>query len=261
LPAVLNGNGESFKQTHNAQYPFGFGEKLYYKMNYSIFTVGKAEIHVNPIKYHISDRVCYKIDIYGRTAGAGAIVSRVNDQWGSLIDTTNLLPVQSYRYIEEGKFRRKEFVDFDHDQKKINVRVINNETGRMDDPLIYEYREPTMLDLISGYAFLRTIDFKRYQTGDTIKVNGFFEDKIYNFKILYQGTEYVQTKLGKINSYKLVPVMPNNKLFAGENSITAWFAADESRIPVRVEANMFIGRAGCEITGFEGTKINPDFID
>jgi hypothetical protein len=75
------------------------------------------------------------------------------------------------------------------------------------------------------------------------------------------GTEFIDTKLGKIKTFKLVPVMPDNKLFAGENSITAWFAADESRIPVRVEADMFIGRAGCEITGFEGTKINPDFFD
>ncbi|MBR9999619.1 MAG: DUF3108 domain-containing protein [Cyclobacteriaceae bacterium] len=260
-PIVLNGNGEGIKQTHNSEYPFVLGEKLYYRMNYSIFTVGKAEIHVNPIKYYIYDRVCYKIDVYGRTAGAGAIVSRVNDHWGSLIDTTDLLPVKSWRYIEEGKFRKKEFVDFNHDEKKINVRVINNKTGRLNEPLIYDFNEASMLDMISGYAFLRTINFKQYQTGDTIKLNGFFEDKIYKFNILYMGTEFVDTKLGKIETFKLIPVMPDNKLFAGENSITAWFAADESRIPVRIEANMFIGRAGCEITGYEGTKMDPNFID
>jgi len=67
--------------------------------------------------------------------------------------------------------------------------------------------------------------------------------------------------LGEIQAFKLVPVMPDNKLFAGENSITAWFAADASRIPLRVEANMFIGRAGCEITGYEGMRSDPPFVD
>jgi hypothetical protein len=75
------------------------------------------------------------------------------------------------------------------------------------------------------------------------------------------GKEFVDTKLGEIEAFKLVPVMPDNKLFAGENSITAWFATDESRIPIRVEAHMFIGRAGCEITGFEGVKVNPHFVE
>ncbi len=261
IPFLLNGNGEETLQKNTPEYPFILGEKLYYKMNYSIFTVGKAEIHVNPIKYYIYDKVCYKIDVYGRTAGAAAIVSRVNDQWGGLVDSEDLLPIKSWRYIEEGRFRKKEYVDYNHEEKIINVRVINNETGRLKEPETYEFKDQNMLDLISGYTFLRTVDFYQYIVGDTIKLNGFFEDKVYKFNILYMGTESIKTKLGEIQAFKLVPVMPDNKLFAGENSITAWFAADESRIPLRVEANMFIGRAGCEIIGYEGMKSDPPFID
>jgi hypothetical protein len=245
----------------DSEYPFILGEKLFYKMKYSIFTVGKAEIHVNPIKYYISDKVCYKIDVYGRTAGAAAIVSRVNDHWGALVDTSDLLPVKSWRYIEEGKFRKKEFVDYNHEEGIIDVRIVNNETGKLKEPVIYEFEESNMLDLISGYAFLRTIEFEKYYLGDTIKMNGFFEDQFYKFNILYMGKEVIDTRLGEIETYKLVPIMPDNKLFAGENSISAWFAADDSRIPVRIEANMFIGRAGCEITGFEGMKMDPRFVD
>jgi hypothetical protein len=260
-PILLNGNAKNHHQTALSEYPFKLGEKLFYKMKYSIFTVGKAEIHVNPIRYYISDKVCYKIDVFGRTAGAAAIVSRVNDQWGALIDTSDLLPIKSWRYIEEGKFRKKEFVDYNHDDGIIDVRIVNNETGKLKEPVIYEFEEQNMLDLISGYAFLRTIEFEQYYVGDTIRLNGFFEDKFYKFNILYMGREIIDTKLGEIETYKLVPIMPDNKLFAGENSITAWFAADESRIPVRIEANMFIGRAGCEITGYEGMKMDPRFVN
>jgi hypothetical protein len=241
--------------------PFTPGEKLYFRMNYSIFTVGRAEILVNPIKYYIEDKTYYKIDIYGRTAGAGAIVSTVNDNWGALLDTDNLLPLKAWRNIEEGRFRKKEYVNYDHQEGIVNVRVVNNETGRLKEPEIYEFEDPYTLDLISGYMYLRTINFVGLNLNDTLVMKGFFEDQFYDFKILYKGIETIDTKLGEIDAFKLVPVMPDNKIFAGENSITAWFAADESRIPLKVVADMFIGRAGCEITGFEGMKKKPEFQD
>lgn len=243
------------------KYPFTPGERLYYKMNYSIFTIGKAEIQINPYQYTIASEPCYKIEIFGRTAGAGAIVSTVNDTWGAYLKKDDLLPLITWRDLEEGRYKRKEYVDYDHKNKKIKVKAVNNSTGRYEGPKIYDYDAPAMMDLISGYAFLRTVDFNRFHLGDTIRINGFLEDKFYNFKILYEGTEEIKTKLGLIKAYKLVPVMPNNKLFAGENSITAWFAADKSRIPVKVIANMFIGKAGCEITGYEGMKEQPEFVE
>ena len=62
-------------------------------------------------------------------------------------------------------------------------------------------------------------------------------------------------------AHKLVPVMPNNSIFAGENSITAWISADEAKVPLMIHAKMFIGNASCEITGFDGLKKRPIFIE
>ncbi len=245
----------------NNVYPFDLGEKLYYKMNYSIFTVGKAEVRIYPVEYTISQTDCYKIDIYGETAGAGRLVSRVNDNFGAYINKDNLLPLKSWRILEEGRYRLKEYSDFDQENGEVNVRKINNETGKMEEPKVYEFSEPYMLDLISGFAFLRTLDFTENKTGDTLTFNGFLEDTFYKLKVLYMGREEVKTKLGKIQAHKLVPIMPDNKLFAGENSITFWIATDASRVPLKVEARMFIGRAGVEITGFEGMKYSPKFVE
>ena len=242
-------------------YPFDLGEKLYYKMNYSFFTVGKAEVRIYPVEYTISQTDCYKIDVYGQTAGAGKLVSRVNDNFGAYIDKDNLLPLKSWRILEEGKYRLKEYSDFDQINREVKVRKINNETGRMEEAKVYEFNEPHMLDLISGFAYLRTINFGNKSEGDTLIFNGFLEDTFYKLKVLYMGTEEVKTKLGKIQAHKLVPIMPDNKLFAGENSITAWIASDASKVPLKVEAKMFIGKAGVEITGFEGMKYSPKFVE
>ena len=256
-PASRNDPSDEIKQS----YPFIMGEKIYYKMNYSIFTIGKAEIRIYPVEYTISQTDCYKIDVYGQTAGAGKLVSRVNDNFGAYIDIENLLPLKSWRILEEGKYRLKEYVDFYHDSGILNVRKVNNETGRLEEPKVYEFNDPKMLDLISGFANLRIIDFSEVNQGDTIKFNGFLEDTFYKIDVLYMGDEEIKTKLGTINAHKLVPIMPDNKLFAGRNSITAWIATDDSKTPLKIEAKMFIGKAGVEITGFEGMKYSPKFVN
>ena len=263
LLIFLGGNRppDEVKTLDISHYPFQPGEKLSYKMNYSIFTIGKAEISINPIVYRVSGKKYYRVDVNGKTAGAAQLVSTVNDNWGALLDTLNLLPVQSWRNIEEGRYRRREYVDYDHQKREINVRVLDNQTGRYKQPKTYKYKITPMRDLLSGYMFLRMVDFTNLSTGDTISVEGFFEDTFYHFNILYEGIEKIKTKLGYIRAHKLVPVMPDNKIFAGENSITAWFSDDKAQIPLKIEARMFIGKAGCEITGLDHTRFTPSFTE
>ncbi len=73
---------------------------------------------------------------------------------------------------------------------------------------------------------------------------------------MYHGKKTIKTKLGKIRTLMFKPIMPKNKIFDGENSITAYFSDDKNRIPVKIDAQMFIGSAGVELTGFSGLR-NP----
>jgi hypothetical protein len=244
-----------------SDYPFTPGETISYRMNYSIFTVGKAEIIINPIMYKVADKKYYRVDVNGRTAGAAELVSTVNDNWGALLDTVNLLPLRSWRNLEEGRYRRKEYVDYDHTTGKLKVRVFDNTTGTYSIPKEYKFKHSQIRDLLSGYLLLRIVDYKSLNTGDTINVTGFLEDTFYNFNILFMGKEEIDTKLGSIMAYKLVPVMPDNQLFAGENSITALFSADHLQIPLKIEAKMFIGHVGCEIIRLQGAKGYPEFTE
>jgi hypothetical protein len=114
--------------------------------------------------------------------------------------------------------------------------------------------------MLSGYLLLRTLDFSKMHIGDTISVKGFFEDSFYHMKILYKGKEVIRSKVGKIRTIVLVPVMPSNKMFDGENSVTAWFSDDKNRIPVRISAEMFVGSAGVELTNYSGLKSKLNLV-
>jgi Protein of unknown function (DUF3108) len=208
------------------------GEKLEYRMYLGIFTVGKGTTTVDKELHSRNEKQCFKVDAYMETSGMATWISKVNDNWGAYIDANEIIT---------------------HGLDKAYVQVADKTTGKLGEPK--EYATPdNVRDIVAGFMYLRIIDFSKHKLRDTITVSGFFEDTSYKFKILYFGTETVSTGLGKFPCHKLVPIMPKNSLFRGENSVTAWISADGNQIPVKVDAKMFVGHAGTELTSFRGLR-------
>lgn len=253
LSAFTSGQNEIYPPVRNNS--FTKGEVLEYKMSYGIFNIGKGSTVIHQNYHKMNNRDCFKVDVYGRTTGMVDWVADVNDQWGAYIDTVALVPHLSYRKIREGKYKKDEVVSYDHVNGKIEAKVLNQKTGQYKEPHHYD-APPLVRDLIAGFMYMRTQDFSKIKVSDTIVVKGFFEDTLYELKILYLGKETVRTKAGKFNAIVLKPIMPDNKLFSGENSITAWFSDDKNKIPIKISANMFIGSAGVELTSYSGVR-NP----
>jgi len=250
LTSFLLGSKKAVPTTRNNS--FTTGEELEYRVNLAFFTVGKASTRVDKKLHKIGNRTCYKVDGYGETSDWISWVSKVDDNWGAYIDTTTMLAHVSYRKLKEGKYRRDETVTFDHENNKAEVKVKNNDTGK-DEVKVYDVPHNTK-DLVAGFLHLRVVDFKKLTKGDTIVLSGFLEDKAYNLKIIYIGKEVVSTRIGKIQCLKLRPVMPANSLFDGEDSIFCWISDDLNRIPVKLQAKMFIGSTGLELISFRGLR-------
>lgn len=232
---------------------FKKGEKLEYKVNVGIFTAAEGEMIIHDEMHQINGKACYKIDVFGRTVGAIDWLAKVNDQWGAYLDTASLMPQVTYRDIREGKYRKKEVVRFDHQENVVKYLEIDDETGEYKAPKYYRTPE-NVKDLISGYTYLRSLDFDQYTLDDTIKFHAFFEDTVYHFKILYKGKDQVRTRVGKFNAIKLTPVMPDNDIFSGNQPVDLWLSDDPNKIPLKAVARMFFGRAGCVLSSYEGLK-------
>lgn len=251
----------AFTVERNDVYPllrnesFQKGEVLEFKMTYGIFTVGRGTAQIHPTYYKLNNRNCFKVDIHAKTVGMIDWVTDVNDQWGAYIDTAAIVPHMFYRRIREGNYKKDEQTYFDHHKRKIQVITADKKTGKWQEPKMYE-APAQVRDMIAGFLYLRTLDFSNLQKGDTVLITGFFEDEFYRMNIVYYGKDVVKTKAGKIRALAFKPVMPENKLFDGENSITAYFSDDKNRIPVKIDAEMFIGSAGVELTGYSNLK-NP----
>jgi hypothetical protein len=253
LSAFSSERAEIFPYVKNDS--FSKGEVLEYKMSYGIFTVGKGSTRIDKQYYRVNNRNCFKIDVFGKTVGMVDWVADVDDQWGAYVDTIALVPHVSYRKIREGKYKKDEVINFDHVNGKIETKVYNHKQGKFKEPVYYD-APMQVRDLISGFMYLRTQDLSKVKVGDTVTISAFFEDTFYKMKVVYRGKDVVKTKAGKIRALVFKPHMPENSLFKGKDSITAWFSDDKNRIPIKVSADMFIGSAGVELTSYKGLK-NP----
>ncbi len=230
---------------------FRRGEKLSYLAHYSFLSAGESVVYLDPQIHTVNSRPCYKVDITGKSVGIFAAMLRINDTWQSYIDTSAMIPHKFYRNIEEGKYRKKETVIFDHFNKTAELRHTTNK----DPEKVEQYKIPTNVqDMVSGYYFLRTLDFTNKKVGDTLTIDGFFENKNYKLAIKYLGKDVLSSKVGKVNTEVIVPLMPGNDLFDGKESIKIWISNDANRIPIKIKAKMFVGAVDIDLTKYENLK-------
>jgi hypothetical protein len=166
-----------------------------------------------------------------------------------------MLPMRFHRNIEEGRYRRKETTDFNH---ATNTVVVNDSR---DDKKNQVFKVPNNAqDMISGFYYLRTLDLSSFKPGQTIRMQGFLGDEVFDMTVTYRGKTVVETKAGKIRAHRLVPKMPKNKLFSGEDAISVYFSDDENKIPVMFQAEMFVGSVKVDLYRYNGLQSRLNMV-
>ncbi|AKQ44601.1 ATP-dependent exodnase (exonuclease V) alpha subunit - helicase superfamily I member [Rufibacter radiotolerans] len=228
---------------------FGTGEVLQYKVHYGVINAGEATIQVAPGLHRINNRPTFQTSVSGKTTGSFDFFHRVRDTWTSYIDTASLLPLRFHRNIEEGNYRRKETTDFDH----IGNKVVVNDSRKNHKNVTHKVPD-NVQDMVSGFYYLRALNLDDFRTGQTIRLQGFLGDEIFDMNITYRGVVTVDTKAGKIKAHRLVPRMPSNKLFDGEDAITVYLSDDVNKVPVMFEAKMFVGSVKVDLYKYSGLQ-------
>lgn len=232
---------------------FRQGEVIRYKAHYGFVNAAEGEMVISDKLYEVNGRKCYKIDVYGRSIGMFDLFLRIRDNWGTYLDSASIYSQKFYRKIEEGKYRKHEIVTFDQKDNIASVKTFDN--GKQDWRPIEKFDVPeNVQDIVSGYYYLRTLNFDTLNIGDVIKIDAFFDDEVYDFKIRYIGKELLKTNLGKINSVVLSPIMPENSLFDGKNSIKVWISDDRNKVPLKIKAAMFVGAVEIDIVEYQQGK-------
>ena len=225
---------------------FGFGEKVEYRVHYGFINAAEAKVEIAKNLSVVNNRPCYKINVTGRTVGPFDLISRVRDTWRSYVDTSAILPHMFYQEVQENKYRKEQTTVFNHSRDQA-VSSMKNETKTYPVP-------NDIHDIVSGYFFLRTVNFDKINEGEVLEVPTFFDGEVYKLRVRYVGKDVIKTKFGKTRVLRLNPLIPDNKLFKGEGAMKLWISDDINKIPLKIKVELVIGSLEMDIKSYKGLR-------
>ena len=236
--------------TSNAQSESSFqsGEWLKFKLNYSGWVkAGNATLEVKEATFK-NRAVCYVVG-KGWTTGPIKWFFKVNDRYESYFDTSTGRPYKFIRNINEGGHVKNRVIEFDYEQNLAFVNDLRHKTKKTVSIT------SDIQDMVSAYYYLRDhYDTETIKVGHTVKLNMFFDNEIFGFKLKFLGRETINTKFGNINCLKFRPYVMAGRVFHEEESVTLWVSADNNKIPIKIKADLRVGSLRSDLVAFKGLK-------
>jgi hypothetical protein len=245
----LTSSKPSLKEYEPAYVP---GEEIKYRVHYGFLTAGEAIMRLTDKYYLVNKKVCFRAEVIGNSIGAFDRIVRIRNVWGAYFDTIHFRPQKAFRSIAENRYRKKEETYFDYENSIANVKSEDDKAEKVEIT-------QDIQDMVSGYYFLRLLDYDGLKKNDTLKLRGIFENKTYDFRILYLGKERVKTRFGKAASFVISPIMPDNAFFRGKHPIKMWISDDGNRIPLKIEAELLLGSVDLDIEQYSNLKHTLSF--
>lgn len=227
---------------------FQAGEWLKFKLSYSGWVkAGNATLHIKNATYN--GLPVYRVVGKGETTGALKWFFKVKDRYESYFDKSTGVPYKFIRDIYEGGHVKNRIVEFDYDKNVANVNDLKRGTKK-SVPI-----QDNIQDMISAYYYLRNhYDTNTIKKGDIVKLNMFFDDKIFGFKLKFLGRQTIKTNFGKVKCLKFRPYVMAGRVFQEEESVTLWVSADKNKIPLKIQADLRVGSIRSDLIAFKGLK-------
>lgn len=225
---------------------FQRSESYTYKAKLGILTIGEAKVDVAKTLHVINNRTCFLVNIAGKTAGVTDLY-KVRNNYHSYIDTLAILPQRFMMDVSENNYKKEQVIAFD----QLKNSALVEEKGASK-----KWQMPDNIqDVVSVYYYFRLINFSKMSVGESFSQKMFFDNEIYDMKFKFMGKEIIKTKFGRLSVLKVLPILPKNKIFDGQEAIRIWVSDDKNRIPVRIACDFnYIGDVVLEVNNYQGNK-------
>ena len=235
-----------------SRFPWKVGEKFSYSIRWGIIAAGKASLEVKEISLiEISSGTSTKkIPAYHfkATAHSNAVIDlfyKVRDINESWLDTSQWITHRFEQHNQEGKYILDQIVEFDWIAKRF--KNIENVKGR--EPKIEE--GDLTIPAVDTLSSLYKTRAKSFNVGDEFTLD-VHSGRNWPLVVKVLKRETVKTEAGKYDCYLVEPFLRERGLFIQKGKkLQVWLTADEKKIPVLMQAEIFIGKVSAELIKME----------
>lgn len=214
-------------------------EKLCFDIYWMGIYVGNATLE----KVVDGDRSTITSEV--RSAPVISVVYKVEDHASSTV--VDGKPVRFRIKQREGRYRSDKETVFDTAAGK--VTYFDYRKGIRAE---HEVKKRPVWDVISGFYHLRTL---LLDVGETLSLDIFDSNKMLKTEVHVLRKEKVAFPgRGDVEALVVKPVLRTEGLFKHKGDILIWLTQDESRIPVRVETRVSIGKVVAQLKRVEVSR-------
>ena len=227
--------------------PFQRGESGKYRVYYdswltSGISAGIGLISITDQERVFNGRKTFHFEVIGKSVGLFNWFFKVDDRFESYADEETIVPYHFIRRTQEGSFHYEDDVDFDQENHIATSR-------RKVKPV-----PPGVKDIVSAFYYMRTIDFTDAKAGDEFFLDFYLDDSAYVSKIIYEGKEIVETRLGKFRCHKFRPMVAQGEIFQEPYPMTLWVTDDRNKAPILGKSKVIVGSVKIELVKITGLK-------
>ncbi|MEN8122596.1 MAG: DUF3108 domain-containing protein [Bacteroidota bacterium] len=234
-------------KTSSNKTSFEQGEWLKFRIHYGFINAGYATLKLSQTKKQ--GQTVYHSIGKGWTVGAASLFFKIKDNYESYFTKDNIKPIKFKRRVNEGGYIIRRNLYFDQQKNKVTIDDFVKDT-------ITEMSIDNVQDLLSSFYHLRNTDLSNIKAGNEIKVNLFFDSETYPFILKFLQKDIIETKFGKIRTWRIQPLVQKGRVFEGQESLTIWISDDLNKIPIRIKADLVVGSLKADLEEFKGLA-NP----
>lgn len=206
------------------------GEQLTYDISWLNITAGTAVMAIGDASTD-GTRPLVKLLTTAQSRPAITKFFPVDNRVESVVNPATLLPEHLIFKRREGK--KKEDIEYNFHQQEGTVTAVKGGT-----PETFEI-PPGTQDVISCLYYARS--GLSLQPGSSLTMNVFHDKKNRKIEARVEEIEILGGPWGKVETARVLVIMPFQGLFLNQGNIRVWFTTDDRRIPVRMKAKIIIG--------------------
>ncbi|MBD5332056.1 MAG: DUF3108 domain-containing protein [Bacteroides sp.] len=177
----------------------------------------------------------------------------LRDTLTSTMSVSDIMPVRYERIAhEDGKYAR-DVITMTRQGNSVNGKSVRYRRRKDTDPVssttISLQAEGPTVDLVSVFYYLRTIDFSTLADGHSHTINIFSGKRKELLTITYHGREELTLDGTKYPTYRLSFTFTDEKSSKTSDDIDTWIWANDTRIPLKLEGKLKVGKIRCLYTG------------
>lgn len=227
------------------------GEQLTYRIHYGILNAGSATL--TTLKTNFQGQPHFYVKGVGKSTGAVRAFFKVDDVYESFINLKTGLPSYYVRNVKEGGYTQHLQTVFNHSNQTL---ILTDKEKPNEAPKVLKSVKDIQ-DMLSAFYYLRSQN--SLPVGTTKNLSIWIDDELFPFQLKIAGEEVINTKYGKINCLKVIPLVKSGRVFKAKEGVTLWVSNDKNYVPISIKAELAVGSLKADLSDYKNVKYPLQF--